>query len=98
MKHEHGKDAAKKIIRFRLRHFSELAKVVEEEGLLEETEWRAVEHSEVYYEPNQLKTAHDHFKVFAADMPEEAAKFKFYQAEDAIGVSRSSPEGATDRS
>ncbi|KZP16559.1 FAD dependent oxidoreductase, partial [Athelia psychrophila] len=84
LKLEHGMEAAKKIIRFRLRHFSELAKVIEEEDLLEETQWRAVEHSEVYFEPDQLKAAHKHFQVFAADMPEEAAKFKFYQAKDAI--------------
>lgn len=87
LKHEYGIEGAKKILRFRLKHFAELAKVIEEEGLLEETQWRAVEHCEVYFDPDQLQAAQTSFKAFATDMPEEAAKFKLYDAEEAIKAS-----------
>ncbi|KAF7978979.1 hypothetical protein HWV62_44233 [Athelia sp. TMB] len=95
LKHEYGAKDARKIVRFRLKHFPELEKVVKEEGLLEETEWRSVEHSEVYFEPGQFETAQKRYKIFAADMPEEAAQCKFYDGKDAIEVK--SRTGADDR-
>lgn len=86
LKRVHGMEAAKQIIKFRLRHFPELRQVVEEEDMLEETRCRSVEHSEVYYDRDLLEAARRKFKVFEADMPEEAAKFEFYEAEQAIEV------------
>jgi hypothetical protein len=86
LKKNYGQEMAKKIIKFRLSHFSEMKRVSEEEGILEETQCRAVEHCDVYYVRKQFKSAMKSFEVFKADLPEEAAGIQVYESKEAIEV------------
>lgn len=79
---------AKKIIRFRTSHFAELKRVSEEEGILENTQCREVEHCDVYYDPEAFESAKEKLKAFKADMPEEAANAQVHDSAGAIEVCR----------
>ncbi|KAI0042203.1 hypothetical protein FA95DRAFT_1638074 [Auriscalpium vulgare] len=50
LKEEHGIDAARMILRFRLAHLGELQRVAEEEGATAFSQTRAVESFDVHFE------------------------------------------------
>lgn len=72
LKENHGKEMAMKVIRFRLAHLSEMKKVSIEEGILEETQLRVVEHCDVYYDQELFDSAKIALEDFRTDMPDEA--------------------------
>lgn len=80
---------AKKLIRFRLSHFAELKRVSEEEGILEQTQCREVEHCDVYYDTKSFNSAKKKLGVYKADMGMEAANFQVHGSRDACKVFRS---------
>jgi hypothetical protein len=86
LKKDFGQEMAKKVIKFRLSHFPEMERVSEEEGILEETQCRAVEHCDVYYVREQFESAKKSFEAFRADLPEEAVGIEVYESKEAIEV------------
>lgn len=77
---------AKKLIRFRLRHFAELKRISEEEGILEQTQCREVEHCDVYYDPETFDSAKKRLQVYKTDMATEAAGFQVHNSQEAMEV------------
>jgi hypothetical protein len=86
LKKDYGKEMAKKMIRFRLSHLPELKRVSEEEGILEDTQCREVEHCDVYYDRKLFESTKKKIEVYRKDMPEEAAEVQIYESKEGIEV------------
>lgn len=89
LKEVYGGPMAKKIIKFRMDHFSELKAVSEEEGILHYTQCREVEHCDVYYDQELFTSAKEKYEIYKTDLPEEAAEYQLHESKEAIKVSRS---------
>ena len=86
LKKNYGKEMAKKVIKFRLSHVSKMKKVSEEEEIFGETQFRVVEHCDVYYDQNLFDSAKIALEDFGADMPDEALDLQIYESKDCIEV------------
>jgi hypothetical protein len=86
LKNAYGEEVAKKVIRFRLAHFSEMKRVSEEEDILKETQCREVEHCEVYFDQELFDSAKKNFEIFRADLAKEATDIQGYDSKDGIEV------------
>jgi hypothetical protein len=88
LKKNYGEQMAKRLIRFRSSHFAELKRVSEEEGILEQTQCRDVEHCDVYYDPEIFDSAKKKLEVYKTDMATEADAFQVHNSQEAIEVFR----------
>ncbi|EAU93246.1 hypothetical protein CC1G_11228 [Coprinopsis cinerea okayama7 len=84
LKRKHGKEAAKKIIRFRLSHISELLRVAEEEGLLDDSQGRRVEAFDVFFDKRQFAEAKEMLNEYRKDLPEESAEYRVYESAEEL--------------
>ena len=88
LKAAHGKDMARKIIRFRLSHFQELLSIATEENLLEESQCREVEALDAFFELSLYNEAKGKLETYKKDLPEESSRYQIYEGSDEIKVSR----------
>jgi hypothetical protein len=91
----HGRQTTKKIVRLTLSNWEELRAVVEELGLVKESQLRSVEACDAYFTHQTWLQAKAHFATFARDMPEEAAAYTVHEGHAACMV-RSPDRHGTD--
>ncbi|GLB36703.1 putative FAD dependent oxidoreductase [Lyophyllum shimeji] len=84
LKQRYGIEIAKKIIRFRLAHKTQLLAVAEEEGLLEDSQGREVEAFDVYHSSKFYQAAKKKLATYRADLPVESADFKVHEGKEVI--------------
>ncbi|KIJ08161.1 hypothetical protein PAXINDRAFT_89294 [Paxillus involutus ATCC 200175] len=84
LKEDHGDDIAQKMIKFRLAHLHELRRVAEEEGVLEESQWREVETVDVFYNQAQFDKAKVKVQRYQQDLPFESSHHRVYESAEAI--------------
>lgn len=77
-----GVEEAKKLMRFRLGHLSEMLAVAKELGIAEESQARKVQFLSVYFGEEPWKYALERLRRFKADMPEEAAEWISFEGEE----------------
>ncbi|KAI6042479.1 FAD dependent oxidoreductase [Pisolithus marmoratus] len=77
---QYGDVTAQKLIKFRLAHLQELRKVAEEEGILDISQWRAVDLVDVYYDSRSFDKAKDKLSKYQQDLPFEASHHRVYEA------------------
>ncbi|KAI0038501.1 DAO-domain-containing protein, partial [Auriscalpium vulgare] len=92
LKEEHGIDAARMILRFRLAHLGELQRVAEEEGATAFSQIRDVESFDVHFEPERYEEGKAALEMWRTDMPEEAREVYAVDGEDAAKRFRLSPQ------
>lgn len=76
-----GEETARKILRFRLAHLSEMLGVADELGLTAETQARKVKFLSVYFGDGPWKAALERLRLFKEGMPVEAAEWMAYEGE-----------------
>ncbi|KIK93832.1 hypothetical protein PAXRUDRAFT_828573 [Paxillus rubicundulus Ve08.2h10] len=84
LKEDHRDDIAQKMIKFRLAHLHELRRVAEEEGVLEESQWREVETVDVFYNQAQFDKAKMKVQRYQQDLPFESSHHRVYESAEAI--------------
>ncbi|KAI6039222.1 FAD dependent oxidoreductase [Pisolithus marmoratus] len=84
LQEQYGEVIAQKVIKFRLAHLQELRRVAEEEGILELSEWRAVDSVDVYYDSRSFTNAKAKLSKYQQDLPFEASHHRVYEAAEAI--------------
>ncbi|KAJ5338233.1 hypothetical protein N7452_004961 [Penicillium brevicompactum] len=77
-----GVEEAKKLMRFRLGHLSEMLAVAKELGIAEESQARKVQFLSVYFGEEPWKYALERLRRFKADMPEEAAEWTSFEGQE----------------
>ncbi|KAI6039217.1 hypothetical protein EDC04DRAFT_2568691, partial [Pisolithus marmoratus] len=77
---------AQKVIKFQLAHLQELRRVAEEEGILELSEWRAVDSVDVYYDSCSFTNTKAKLSKYQQDLPFKASHHRVYKAAEAIEV------------
>ena len=86
LKRHHGKEMAKKIIRFRLAHLENLLSVAEEEDLMGDSQCRKVEALDVFTDKTLYRQAKKWLHEYKTDLPEESAHYKIYEKPEEIAV------------
>lgn len=81
---QYGDVSAQKLIKFRLAHLQELQRVAEEEGILDKSQWRAVDLVDVYYDERSFDKAKEKLSKYQRDLPFEASHHRVYEAAEAI--------------
>lgn len=86
---QYGKDAAQKLIRFRLSHLDALVSFTQKlgEDAVRESEIREVETVDAIFDETQWQKMKAMLQHFLDDFPEEAGKWKAYERADAVTVS-----------
>lgn len=79
LEQEHGTDAARKILRFRLAHLREFLAVANEYGLTETAQARRVEFLSVYFEKKGWREARARFRRLREGLPEETQEWRVYE-------------------
>ncbi|KAF9466884.1 FAD dependent oxidoreductase-domain-containing protein [Collybia nuda] len=92
LKEQYGIDAAKKIIRFRLSHYSELHSIAVKEDLLEVSQCRQVEAFDVFYDSGRFKASKEKLAAYQEDLPCESADYKVYEGPDDMEKLQLSPK------
>ena len=82
-----GRESAKKIARFRLGHLPLILKAAEEDGLMEDSQVRALTANFAFFEEEGFATAKVNLHQFKTDMPDESASFEVFEGRDAREVS-----------
>ncbi|KAI6107934.1 FAD dependent oxidoreductase [Pisolithus sp. B1] len=81
---QYGDVTAQKLIKFRLAHLQELRQVAEEEGILDKSQWRAVDLVDVYYDHRSFDRAKVKLSKYQQDLPFEASHHRVYEAAEAL--------------
>ncbi|OCH94234.1 FAD dependent oxidoreductase [Obba rivulosa] len=79
----HGAARAATLVRFRLAHMAELARVARDEGLAEHAEIRQTEHLEVHMTEESWEEAKAGVKAWKEGMPQEAATCEVWEGAEA---------------
>jgi glycine/D-amino acid oxidase-like deaminating enzyme len=91
---DHGNDIAQKMIKFRLAHLHELRRAAEEEGVLEESQWREVETVDVFYNQDRFDKAKMKVQRYQQDLAFESSHHRVYESAEAIQVRHTFPREA----
>jgi glycine/D-amino acid oxidase-like deaminating enzyme len=88
---QYGKDAAQKLIRFRLSHLDALVSFTQKlgEDAVHDSEIRKVETVDAIFDEAQWQKTKVILQQFLDDFPEEAGKWRAHEREDAVTVSSS---------
>ncbi|KAI3615497.1 fad dependent [Moniliophthora roreri] len=84
LKKKHGKQAAQKIIYFRLAHLTELLQVAKDENLLEDSQARKVQTFNVFFDNHFYEDHKEDLKAYLEDFPEMRSKWETIDGEQAI--------------
>lgn len=82
-----GKEAALKIVRFRLGHLAVLTNIAKEEGLTEKGQVRKVTTASIVYDAEAWEDIKDAVKVFKEDLGEEADDWQIVDTPEGLKVS-----------
>lgn len=86
LRQDHGDVVAQKMIQFRLAHLHALRRAAEEEGVLEESQWRQVETVDAYYNRELFARAKAKVQGYQQALPFEASHHRVYESAEAIQV------------
>lgn len=86
LRDDHGDAIAQKMIKLRLAHLHEVRRVAEEEGVLEESQWRQVETVDAYYNQELFAKAKAQVQGYQQALPFEASHHRVYESAEAIQV------------
>lgn len=86
LRHDHGDAAASKITQFRLAHLHEMRRVAEEEGILEQSQWRQVDSVEAYFNRELFARAKTELQVYQQVLASEASHYRVYESQEALQV------------
>jgi len=86
LRENYGDADAQKMIKFRLAHLHELRRAAEEEGVLEQSQWRQVETVDAFYDPDQFAKAKSKVQAYQQALPSEASHHRVYESAEAIQV------------
>ena len=82
----HGVAAAHKIVKFRLAHLKELRRAAEEEGVLEQSQWRQVETFDAFFHRELFAKAKAQVQAYQQALPSEASYYRVYESTEATQV------------
>ena len=86
LQQDHGDAAAQKMIKFRLAHIQELRRAAEEEGVLEQSQWRQVETVDAFFNRELFAKATAKVQGYHQALPSEAPHYRVYESAEAIQV------------
>lgn len=91
LREKYGKDAAQKLLRFRLSHLDAIMSFAQQlgEDAVLDSEIRKVETVDVVFDEMQWQKIKAMLQHFLNDFPEEAGKWKAYERGDVVTVSSS---------
>ncbi|KAL6230955.1 hypothetical protein BDW75DRAFT_244365 [Aspergillus navahoensis] len=79
---EHGLEAARKIMRFRMAHLREILGTATEYGLTDNCQAREVQFLSVYFDDEAWKDARERLRILKQGLPEETMEWRAYEKED----------------
>ncbi|KAG9314934.1 FAD dependent oxidoreductase [Chiua virens] len=83
LRDDHGDAMAAKIIKFRLSHLDEFRRAAEEEGVMEESQWRQVESVDAFFDQELFTKAKAKVQAYQQALPFEASHHQVYESADA---------------
>lgn len=86
LREDHGEAMAQKMIKFRLAHLHELRRAAEEEGVLQDSQWRQVETVDAFYNQELFAKAKTKVQGYQQALPFEASHHRVYEAAEAVQV------------
>lgn len=81
-----GKEAAIKMLRFRLSHLNVLEKVAAEEGLQKESQIRCVRSATVFFDASAWEDVKHATNEFKGDLGEQAAEWRIVESSEELRV------------
>ncbi|KAF8554435.1 FAD dependent oxidoreductase [Imleria badia] len=91
---DHGHAEAHKIAKFRLAHIQELRRAAEEEGLLEQSQWRQVETVNAFFDRELFARVKAKLQAYQQALPSEASHHRVYESAEAIQKYNLAPDAA----
>ena len=86
LQQDHGDAGAQRMIKFRVAHIQELRRAAEEEGILEQSQWRQVETVDAFFNQEMFAKAKAKVQDYQQALPSEASYYRVYESAEAIQV------------
>ncbi|KAJ7759274.1 nucleotide-binding domain-containing protein [Mycena metata] len=84
LKKKHGAEMAKSILKFRFAHIAELIQVSEEESILADSQCRAVETFDVFFNQEMFDLAVQNLNAYLDEMPEQRKSWRVVGVEECV--------------